>query len=719
MLAEKIIPVAAQVIPKQLQQIDRWAPWRYVLNKPRTERAGHEIYDKVPCRADNPRYGLSTAKPEQWFTFDAAMRVVERDPKGFAGVGFCITGHKGLVMIDLDDCVIDGSIEPWAQEIIDQVDSYTEFSPSGQGLRIVVAGNVPYDWMNHDVGIEVYGGHQNRFLTITGDHLLLAPGQINTASGELLQGLASKYAKERMATQVADQAMPELLDEIMLPDPTTLGLPKAASDFLERGTVGEDRSGTLHAAGIALYAVGLDDATVFSILANNDYAMEIAMDHRRQDADRALLYLWREHCIKAKAKGQEVVASPDEFETVQAPKGEVKLPPFARDKHGFILATLSNLSMALSCEAVCGMTIGLDVFRDEIMFVAKGTGVWATWGDADSVRLRKHLEDGGFKPIGRELMRDAVLLAADNNKFDSASDWLNGLQWDGVNRIDRFYQDYFGVEDNDYATAVGAYTWTALAGRVLEPGCKADMVPVLVGPQGLGKTASVEAISPHQDFFAEIDLGTRDDDLSRRMRGCLVAEIGELRGLHSRDAESIKSFITRTHEHWVPKFKEFATKFPRRVLFFGTTNQDQFLSDPTGNRRWLPLEVTRTDRQAIAEIRDQLWAEGAARFKVSGIEFKQAEDLGREQHEQFEIRDVWEDQIKKWLNEPDLLTGVKPCDREFLLGSDVLTEALGFKMQNVARKEEMRIGAVLRALGYTRKKLRISKKLTWGFFNER
>ena len=138
-----------------------------------------------------------------------------------------------------------------------------------------------------------------------------------------------------------------------------------------------------------------------------------------------------------------------------------------------------------------------------------------------------------------------------------------------------------------------------VGGRVLEPGIKADMVPILVGPQGCGKSSGVEALSPDPAFFTEISFAEKDDDLARKMRGRLVAEIGELRGLNTKELESIKAFVTRTHENWIPKYREFATQFPRRPVFVGTTNEDEFLADKTGNRRWLPVEVSKVDVKAI------------------------------------------------------------------------------------------------------------------------
>lgn len=90
-----------------------------------------------------------------------------------------------------------------------------------------------------------------------------------------------------------------------------------------------------------------------------------------------------------------------------------------------------------------------------------------------------------------------MLLVADENPFDSAIEWLNGVDWDGVPRVKTFFETYFDVEPSEYTSAVSLYAWTALAGRVLSPGCKADMVPVLVGEQGCGKSTGIAALCPN------------------------------------------------------------------------------------------------------------------------------------------------------------------------------------------------------------------------------
>jgi len=396
-------------------------------------------------------------------------------------------------------------------------------------------------------------------------------------------------------------------------------------------------------------------------------------------------------------KAEDFDDFPCETLPIESVSGSLK---FKRDKKGKIEASLENVDTSLRASDFCGMDIRFDQFRDEIMHSEPGAGQWQTFGDADYSRLRIMLEKRGFKPVGRELIRDAVLLVADENPFDSAIEWIEGLAWDGVPRIDAFLVDYFGAEASQYTTAVSRYMWTAMAGRVLAPGCKADMVPILVGRQGAGKSSGVAAMAPAPDFFAEISFHEREEDLARKMRGRLVGEIGELRGLHTRELEHIKAFITRTHENWIPKYREFAVSFPRRLLFVGTTNQQEFLADETGNRRWLPIQVDGGDVAAIERDRLQLWAEARESFRASGIAFREAEELSKAVHEHHMIRDAWADVVNSWLDETDILSGEINRDKKLITSMEVLIDALNFDKKHIGRREELRIGKVLQSLGF-------------------
>lgn len=317
-------PFVGENIPAELRALPRWAPWRAQWNEKRGERGK---WDKIPCHPNG--YGLSTAKPDRWVSFEAAMAAFQAHPEKFAGIGYCLTGPHERVGIDLDNCVrADGTIEPWAQEIVDTFASYTEISPSGRGLRIFVLATIASDWNNHAAGqgaqdgepggIEVYGGHAPRFLTVTGEAL---PGRttLREAPAGVLEGLAARYASAKPTAAVVSLQMPELLLEEDLPDLDSLGLPCEAREFLAEGEHDGDRSAVLLMTARALCSAGLDEAEVLSVLAANPHAMEVALDHRRQDPDRALAYLWKEHAQKAKVWAASRVATADDFDDVSEP----------------------------------------------------------------------------------------------------------------------------------------------------------------------------------------------------------------------------------------------------------------------------------------------------------------------------------------------------------------------------------------------------------------
>jgi putative DNA primase/helicase len=191
-------PFCAEKIPKSLKDMPRWAPWKAVWNEKRNK------YDKIPYRADAPAYGLSTARPDSWFSFDKALAAYLNNPGAFSGLGLVLTGVKGLVGTDLDNCITNGVVADWAQDIVSDLASYTEISPSGNGLRVFNTGTQEKDWNNHDVGIEVYGGNDARFLTVSGQHLDGTPTDIADVRGGVLQAMESQYAKVRVKATVID-----------------------------------------------------------------------------------------------------------------------------------------------------------------------------------------------------------------------------------------------------------------------------------------------------------------------------------------------------------------------------------------------------------------------------------------------------------------------------------------------------------------------------------
>ena len=425
-----------------------------------------------------------------------------------------------------------------------------------------------------------------------------------------------------------------------------------------------------------------------------------------------------------RAIGVEAEVTVDEFDavppqTVVTTAGVVvevqPLPAFERDKkNGRAEATRNNLDTALLHPSVSGWRLRFDRFLGRVMLAPDSTEEWRALDDNDYTRIARHLESGElrFKHIPVELIRAAIDDVAERHSFDSAQVWLATQEWDGVERCETFLTDYLGVEDTPYARSVSLYIWTALAGRVIEPGIKADMVPVLVGDQGVGKSTTIAALSPDPGFFGELNLALKDAELVRSMRGKLVLELGELRGMRVKEIDDLKQFIACRRDEFRDLYKRHMTVYPRRSLFIGSTNNETFLVDDTGARRWLPVTVpTRTQGEVASQVKavardcGQLWAEGARVFAQGGIQWQDAENLAKHEHGKFTHVDVWFEIIERWLAEPEF-DGGAPRGAAGVTANELLLSALDVAKGAITDAARRRVTAVLRQLGYSEGRLR-------------
>lgn len=302
-------------IPPELKSMRRWAPWKAVFNPKRGK------WDKIPMNAKTPEYGISTASPEKWFSHDEALRAYINAKGMLAGICFVVTGIEGVVGVDLDNCLDEhGAVAPWAQEIIATLNSYTEISPSGRGLRIFVLCNMDgNDWTNHEVGIEVYGGSTPRHLTVSGRSLHHPPKAVAPVAPGVLAGMRGMYGGVPRVEQRKDiPPAPDVLSEMETPVLSELDLPLAVVDFLKYGENNGDRSRSLHSAAVALFSAGLAPQEVLSVLVNTPHSLEVGLDHRRQDIDRATAYLWEHHCVKAQPKARTRAMTASEFDDMSA-----------------------------------------------------------------------------------------------------------------------------------------------------------------------------------------------------------------------------------------------------------------------------------------------------------------------------------------------------------------------------------------------------------------
>lgn len=368
------------------------------------------------------------------------------------------------------------------------------------------------------------------------------------------------------------------------------------------------------------------------------------------------------------------------------------------NKEGKIISSYTSMVAVVS-----QMSIGYDNFLECPMI--QRNGIWERFDDSDYVDIAMSLECDGFAGISIPKVKDVVRKVMVQKQFDSAQQWLLNLEWDGNDRCSHLFSKYFGAEMSDYESAVSMYFTSAMAARVLEPGAQCDMVPILLGKQGAGKTSAVKALAPIVDSFTEIDLSTRKDtDLARQLRGKLIGELGELRGLKTKESEWIKAWITRTHEEWTPKFVENSKIMPRRCVFIGTTNEDEFLVDQTGNRRWLPIKVYDCNIQQIKDDIEQIWAQAAFIFNVGGVRWQDVVNIA-EQHREDHM--VYDDAMIDSVR--DVLTGHKFITKDYVRLLDVANELYDNRIPS--RADQHRIADALRSLCYVRATKRIDGKL--------
>jgi len=321
-----LVPCDPTNIPKMLRDAPRWAPWAAPWDPDRQK------YDKVPHRADSPEHGLSNGSTRGWVTFERAVAAWRAHPHLFAGVGYLMTGHHGVVGVDLDNCVENGIVAPWAAEIVAKLDSYTEISPSGTGLHVFIAGDIDTDWSAKlgekrakQPGIDVYGGGA-RFLTVTGAHWAGSPRDVRGGKAAALDNLAALYRKSKTVDNLHVLPLPDVHD-MELPDLDDLGLPARVRNFLAEGPEpGADRSNELIYLGTSLATAGVPPEVAYGIMVDSEAVMEVALSKRSYDDTKAREYLWTHHCRRGAAiiaaERQLTLDSFDLEDGAQAPTAE-------------------------------------------------------------------------------------------------------------------------------------------------------------------------------------------------------------------------------------------------------------------------------------------------------------------------------------------------------------------------------------------------------------
>jgi len=359
--------------------------------------------------------------------------------------------------------------------------------------------------------------------------------------------------------------------------------------------------------------------------------------------------------------------------------------------------TVDNVLIILNNDPLLKGKLAFDEFAN------RGLSLGALpWNDIDRTRDWTDLDDRGlghyiekvYNITGKDRVFDAAALCAHQHRFNDVKKYLESLSWDGVKRLDTLLTDYLGAEDNVYTRAVARKSLAAAVARVMVPGCKYDFMPIFAGPQGIGKSTFLRLLG--KDWYSDSLSTFEGKEASEMIQGIWINEVGELNGLSKSETNSVKQFLSKTDDVFREAYGRRTGRFPRRCVFFGTTNDSEFLRDRTGNRRFWPVdlgfvEATKsvfTDMEA--EV-DQIWAEAVVAWRLGERLYLtgEAEKIAQEQQEYHRETNSHEGLIIEFLNRRVPLNWDK-------LGLDArrLFWANEFDNQNVETVERDKVCAV-------------------------
>ncbi|QXI30499.1 VapE domain-containing protein [Pseudomonas vanderleydeniana] len=371
----------------------------------------------------------------------------------------------------------------------------------------------------------------------------------------------------------------------------------------------------------------------------------------------------------------------------------------ARTETGMLIAHMQNVELILGNDERWAGVIGFSSFSSKIVKLRAapyggGTGDWA---DIDDMLVMKWLAQQYNLRVKASSVIEAVSVVAHDHKFHPVRDYLNKLEWDRVPRLSTWLTDIMGVAPTDYSSKVGKRWMISAVGRVMKPGCKADSVMILEGAQGAGKSTAMSVLGG--EWFMDTPFALGDKDGFQAIRGKWIVELGELDSFNKAESTKAKQFFSASTDTYRESYGRRTMDVPRQCVFVGTTNQDEYLKDATGNRRYWPVACTKVDLDQLREVRDQLWAEAMYCYMAGDVWWVNRDEspLFAEAQEERFVVDEWEGPILKWLEESQI--------GETTTGSEVLTSALKLDYGHWSKPEQIRVGAIMHRLGWRRVRL--------------
>lgn len=351
-----------------------------------------------------------------------------------------------------------------------------------------------------------------------------------------------------------------------------------------------------------------------------------ALDVTRKPSYAAMQeFAAKDKAVKLLMARERAQAAADDFDDLD----DAELPEDYNDewkaeleytKSGKLLCNIANIILILENDPALAGHIVHDLFTG--MDSAKDGLPWNKnanqWTDTDDANLRVWLEKH-YDITGKEKIADALTAVLTRHSYHPIRDYLNGLTWDGVPRLDRIIIDYMGAEDSELNRAMSRKHFVAAVARVFNPGCKYDYCLIMSGAEGIGKSTLLRVMGGK--WFNDSITTLEGKEGMEQLRRAWVVELGELSSIKRSDVEQVKAHLSKQVDIYRAAYARRVLEHPRQCVFCGTTNEALFLKGDTGNRRFWVIPVVAELRkyrdwsEAIRRDRDQLWAEAVHYYK--------------------------------------------------------------------------------------------------------
>jgi len=332
----------------------------------------------------------------------------------------------------------------------------------------------------------------------------------------------------------------------------------------------------------------------------------------------------------------------------------------AVDGNGNYKKTVNNIILVLQNDPLLKGKIVTDEFAGRGLVLGalpwnKETGK-RLWTDTDISGFYWYMETY-YGITARNNMTDALAIVGEQGKINEVKQYLQGLTWDGVKRVDTLLSVYLGAEDTPYTRAVMRKSLCAAVARAVIGGVKYDNMPIITGPQGIGKSTFLALLGGA--WFSDSLTSFEGKDAAELIQGTWINEVGELTAFTKQETSAIKQFLSKCYDIYRAAYGRQTEKHPRRCVFFGTSNDNEFLKDATGNRRFWPVDVglypaRKSIWDDMPQEVDQIWAEAYMYWAMGEPLYlsKEIEAMAMEQQESHRELSGKEGIIQDFLEKP-------------------------------------------------------------------